>query len=144
MAAYGSKKFDEKRQQVYLEHLERGVRRGEAAKACGVCYKVVQRHRIAYPEFSLLESAAEIAACDIMESVIWELAVDKEQNGATRFKAAITWLQNMNPGKWSDRRQPPIIIKENSHIIKDDLLREIEKLGQREEPNIPNSIEATG
>lgn len=87
------------KQEVYLHHLERGLRRGAAARATNVDITTVREWRRHDPEFIESELRAEESAAETVEDALYQSAM----NGNTQ--AQLYWLQNRAPARWRDKNR---------------------------------------
>jgi hypothetical protein len=133
-------KFNAKRQALYLAELAAGKRRGEAAEAVGVDRTTVYKHRLENPEFAVLESQAEVDACDEVEDALRQAAL------SGNVPAALAWLYNRSPDRWQDRRRTEFTGKDGDkievdvtyrHAVESKLLPELAPGGAKGEAEPP-------
>jgi hypothetical protein len=91
--------FTPDKQAEYLDYLCKGMRRGEAAAATGVNVATIAAFRKKDPAFVAAEAEAEVQACDVLESALWNLA------SGGHMTALMFWLQNRAPDRWKDMRR---------------------------------------
>jgi hypothetical protein len=98
------RKLDLKQRDVYLTALRSAHGRGTTARCAGVSLRMVQKLRLAHPDFAQQELDAEKQASDAVDDGLFQAGI----NG--NVKACIFWLINRRPERWSLRphlRPPP-------------------------------------
>lgn len=103
MTERGSKKgkpykLTDKKKELYLDALRRGLRRGAAAESIGMKRWAIRRAAIADPEFAAAIEAAELDAVEAVEDALYDAAL------SGNVVAIQVVLYNRAPGRWADRR----------------------------------------
>lgn len=73
------------------------MRRGAAAEAVGITREAVYHHRKKHPEFADEERLAEIEACELVEDVLYNMAIKGN------MRAIEMWLSRRSPERWSNK-----------------------------------------
>lgn len=98
----GIYKFDEIKQNAYLDALSEGCTRTAAAARAGVTRQTVFNHRNRDEGFSDKESLAELAAVGEVENALFMAAISGNPT------AIQVYLYNRAPEQWADKRQAQI------------------------------------
>jgi hypothetical protein len=120
-------KFNDAAKEIYLEALRKPTTRSEAAKRAGVTVQTVRQHMKIFPEFAEAVMYAEIDGSDVVESVLYEMAIEEHS-----FPAVSKILDNRNPERWRDmRRSDTQIIQINQQLGDGDSATEISRLREQ-------------
>ncbi len=131
-------KFNDKAQERYLDGLAKGMRRTQAALAAGVTLRCVDYFAVENVEFQKLSNDAEIAACDPLETKLYEMALKGH------FPSLKFWLTNRSPNRWSDTKAPTQIFhSDGTPKTAKELQEQLEKLLPPEQPTPPTDPEQT-
>ena len=117
---------------AYLAGLRRGLRKREAATNIGMGYDTILAYRKNHPEFMEEISEAEMAACEPIEAVLYDMCIKDKH-----FSSIIFWLMNRGGGYWKDHRSPTTIVQQriDKDLTEKDLKIEIEKMLKNLKPN---------
>jgi len=91
-------KFTTKKKDEYLEHLQKGGRRGAAAEAVGVTRQTVRLHTLQDPEFAVAVQQAELDANEMVEDALFKAAI------GGNVTACLAWSYSRAPDRWQDKR----------------------------------------
>lgn len=91
-------KFNARKKAKFIELLRKGQRRGEAARACGVCRQTVWLAMTEDSAFGDAVDEAEMDANEVIENALYKKAK------AGNVVAIQVWLYNRLPDRWKDQR----------------------------------------
>ncbi len=94
--------------EAYLQSLENGTTRVEAAEAAGVCTTTVWNWRQRDEEFAKAEQAVLESRITVVEDALYKNAIGGY--GKSNTIAQIFWLKNRGKGKWTDKQEIEINI----------------------------------
>jgi hypothetical protein len=114
-----AQKMTKQRKQKYCEALARGLRRGKAAESVGVDRHTILNAQKKDPQFLKDCEDAEIFACDIIEDIMWNKIVQKQDN-----TLLLSWLYNRSGGRFIDKRfyrEPDVAKEQTIEEIREEL-----------------------